>query len=315
MYGEADGLFLDRGYIAVGWPALGNLGQIGKDRELLKEQVRRAYPDYKPGKVPVVAGMLVRFVTEMRPGEYVVYPRKADRTLRLGRIKGEYEYRSDLDDHYCNVRAVEWIADRPRTAFRQTALYELGSALTLFQVREHADHVLEVFGGKVKEEEPEPALPDPEESTEDFIVRRLENSMKGAPLERFVKDLLEAMGYRCRLTKTTGDGGIDVQASRGPLGFEPPIVKAQVKSTTGNIGDADVKHLYASVNSGEYALFVSLGGFTKAAVDFASAKPNISLVGGKEFVSLILDHYDSLSPASKAYIPLRRSFVPDAGSD
>jgi restriction system protein len=313
--GEADNLFLDNSVVGIGWDALGNIAQVGPSRDKFKDKVRGTYLDYKPGKVPTVAGILYRFVYEMKPGDYAVYPRKTDRTLRLGRIVGDYEYRPDLMKGYPNIRKVEWVGERPRTDFSQTALYEVGSALSLFMVREHGEEILGVFSGKALIEEPGEPIADPFVSTEDFVIRRLEKQLKGAPLERFVKDLLEAMGYRCRLTKVSGDGGIDVEAARGPLGFEPPIVRAQVKSTTASISDGDVKHLFASVNTGEFGLFVTLGSYTRPAYDFARSKSNLSLIGGSELVSLILEHYEQLSPASKAHLPLRRTYVPDDSSE
>lgn len=39
--------------------------------------------------------------------------------------------------------------------------------------------------------------------------------------------LLRAMGYRTTVTQKSGDGGVDVIASRDPLGIEPPIIKVQ----------------------------------------------------------------------------------------
>lgn len=311
--GEADSDFLEGGIVGMGWAKLGDLSHHARSRDTLKAWVRESYPEYKEGRVPVVAGMLYRFVHEIKEGDYVVYPRKADRTLRLGRVTGPYAHRQGLV--FPNVRPCKWEAERPRTAFAQAALYEVGSAMSFFQIREHADHFLSVFSGAITVEDPEPVSFDPQESTQDFIIRRLEFQLKGAPLERFVKDLLEAMGYRCRLTRASGDGGVDVVASRGPLGFEPPIIRAQVKSTTGTIGDAPVKHLFASVNSGEFALFVTLGGFTKAATEFARSKPNLSLISGNDFVELVLEHYEELSPASKALIPLKRSYIPDTEPD
>lgn len=307
----ADSLFMDRGVIAVGWPDVGDLAVLGSDRESFRRRVRETHKGRTDQQVASIVGVLYRFVHDLKDGDLIVYPRRIDRTVRLGRVVGPYSHRPDWDAHYCNVRPCEWINERPRTAFWQTALQEIGSAITLFRIREHAEHFQAVFRGDRSDGPVEQPLPDLQVSVEDFIIRRLEHELKGAPLERFVKDLLEAMGYRCRLTKVSGDGGIDVEASRGPLGFEPPIVRAQVKSSTDNVSDALVKQLFGSVNQGEYALFVTLGGYTRNAIEFAKSKPNLSLVGGKEFVALILEHYESLGPSSKAVLPLKRSYVPD----
>ena len=46
------------------------------------------------------------------------------------------------------------------------------------------------------------------------------------------------------------------------LGFEPPIIKVQVKSSEGSIGDPIVSALYGKVGTGEFGLLVALGTFT-----------------------------------------------------
>lgn len=298
---------------------MGDLAELAPSRDAFKAKLKASYSNYTDPQLPGFTGILYRFTHEMKVGDHVIYPRKSDRTVHLGVIAGGYVYQPSVDASFPNMRAVTWEKSLPRTAFQQTALHEIGSAITLFQVREHLEHFLEVFGGSAKPKESDEAAEgtiytEVYESTEDFVIRRLEKHLKGAPLERFVKDLLEAMGYRCRLTKTSGDGGVDVEAARGPLGFEPPIVKAQVKSTTHNTSDADVKHLFASVNPGEFGLFVTLGGFTRPAEDFARSKANLSLVGGSKLVELILEHYDQLSPSSKAIIPMKHSLIPDVSS-
>jgi hypothetical protein len=61
------------------------------------------------------------------------------------------------------------------------------------------------------------------------------------------------------------DGGIDILAHEDELGFKPPIIKVQVKSTTGSIGNDVVTALYGHVKPGEYGLLVTLGVFTNQA--------------------------------------------------
>ena len=70
------------------------------------------------------------------------------------------------------------------------------------------------------------------------------------------------MGYRTRVSPEGPDGGIDIVAHKDELGFEPPIIKVQVKSTEGSIGDPMVSALYGKVGAGEFGLMVALGTFT-----------------------------------------------------
>ena len=116
------------------------------------------------------------------------------------------------------------------------------------------------------------------------------------------------MGYRTIVSPPGPDGGTDIVAHRGELGFEPPIVRIQVKSTEGGIGAPIVSELLGNLSPGEYGLIVTLGYFTTQAK--AKVKPNIRLIGGEELVGLILDHYEDLDAQFKTIIPLKRMYVP-----
>ncbi len=320
--GEAEGLALDAGRVAIGWRTVGDLSALGSDRESFKNAVAKAYPDYKAGAVPVQAGQLFRFVHEMRLGDLVVLPAKRDRRIHIGHVAGPYEYVADASDGYVNQRKVTWLKDLPRTAFSQGALWETGSALTLFQVKNYADEFRLAAIGVADT----PALPaatavddDPtvaavaeeiEDSTSDFVLKQLARKVRGREFEFFVAHLLEAMGYRARVTVTSGDGGVDIIAHKDALGFEPPIIKVQVKSSEGQIGEPDVKQLKGNLSGGEKGLFVTLGSFSNKAVLFARTVPDIRLIDGTDLVKLILEHYDQFSGTYRAAIPLKQVYVP-----
>lgn len=120
------------------------------------------------------------------------------------------------------------------------------------------------------------------------------------------------MGYRTRVSAEGPDGGIDIIAHKDELGFEPPIIKVQVKSTEGSVGDPDTSALYGKVGTGEYGLLVTLGSFTKQAQNFARSKSNLRLIDGPELVKLVLQHYEQLDSRYKGLLPLKRVYVPEA---
>ena len=146
--GEADQLFLNKGYVAIGWVKMGNLGTLPPDREVFKTKYVEAYPDAKPGAVPTSAGQAFRFVHEMKKGDLVVYPSKKDQQIHLGRVTGAYEYKPRLDREFPQMRRVKWLQAAPRSQFSKDALNELGSALTLFQVKTHAGEFLALLEGE-----------------------------------------------------------------------------------------------------------------------------------------------------------------------
>ena len=268
--------------------------------------------------MPNNAGQLFRFVHEVEPGDLVVYPSKHDRQIHLGRITGEYRYDPQTEPGYPNVRDVNWIRTVPRTHFSQGALYEIGSAMSLFQVKNFADEFRRSGGeshgnGPVAEDESVAAVAeDIEETTRDFVLKRLAQELKGHPFAHFVAHLLNQMGYRTRVSEEGPDGGIDIVAHKDELGFEPPIIKVQVKSGEGGIGDPAVSSLYGKVGSGEFGLFVTLGTFTTPATTFAKSKSNLRLIDGDELVKLIFQHYDRFESRYKGLLPLRRVYVPES---
>ena len=120
------------------------------------------------------------------------------------------------------------------------------------------------------------------------------------------------MGYRTRVSPEGPDGGIDIIAHRDELGFEPPIIKVQVKSgDKGTVGDPVVSALYGKVGHGEFGMVVTLGTFTNQATNFAKSKSNLRLISGTELVDLILTHYDEFDSSYKGVLPLRRIYVPE----
>jgi restriction system protein len=317
--GAVEDLFLRRSVIAIGWPKMGDLSQWS-DRAAYKTAFAEAYPGEKPGAIPTKAGQLYRFVQEMELDDLVVCPLKLAREVRIGKTVGEYQYLPDVNARYPNMRKVEWLKSVPRTSFSQGALYEMGSALTLFQISSHADEVYAILEGRevepVDEEEDIAELTsDIEDQTRDYVLKQLARRLKGHPFEDFVAHLLEKMGYKTRVSAVGTDHGIDIIAHRDELGFEPPLVKVQVKSSEGSVGEPAVSALYGKVGEKEFGLLVTLGSLTKQATDFAFSKGNLRLIDGDELVDLIFEHYEELDPRYQGMIPLKRVYVPEAVSE
>ena len=317
--GDAHSLFHNHDCIALGWEAFGDLSKLPPNRDGFKAEYNRLYPGEKPMNVAVSAGQLFRFVYEMRPGDLVIYPSKIDKLIHIGRVTGPYEYNPALSSAYPHRRVVDWLKDVPRTQLSQGALYEIGSAMSLFQVKNYADEWLAVLQGS------QSVAPPPDEdntvaavtedilqNTRDFILKTLSREMKGHPLAEFVAHLLNVMGYHTRVSPPGADRGIDIIATRDELGFEPPIVKVQVKSSDSTTGRPDVQALYGNVEANEHGLFVALGGFTTHAAEFARSKSNLRLIDGDDLVDLVLAHYEEFDSRYKGALPLKRVYVPEA---
>ena len=320
---------IEKGYVAIGWPELGDLSAYGGNREEIKLALTRLRPNVKPGAVPVNAGVLVRFAQEIAVGDIVIYPSKADRTINIGRVSGDYQYCVDDLKDYPNRRSVEWLKHYPRNEFRQSALYELGAFISLFRIKNHVNDFLEKIDqtcAPVKLEDIDAEDTDDEavteaiserasEVTDDYILRRIHDRLDGYEFEQFVAHILETLGYTCRVTKKSGDGSVDIVAGKDALGLEPPILKVQCKNTTRTIGDPEINQLLGTLGAGELALYVTLGSYSSVAQQQERIKPSLRLIDGKQLVGLIIENYEKLAPRYRTLIPLRRIYVPDPGSD
>jgi restriction system protein len=313
--GEAESLFLNKNVIALGWKNMGGFNGL-KTRDEFKERYAEVWPDASLQQIAIGAGQPFRFVHEIIVGDYVVFPAKKDRQVHIGEITGEYQYHPSINKDFANQRSVKWLVNLPRTRFSQSALYEMGSAMSLFQIKNNADEIMAALEGKIVVINPPDdtggtGFSDIEEQTKDFVLKQLERNLKGLPLENFIQHLLETMGYRARLTYAN-EPSVDIIAYKDELGFEPPIIKVQVKSSSGKIGDKDVSALYGKVDQGEFGLLITLGEFTPPAKHFESSKSNLRLIDGVGLVDLIFDHYEDFSPKYKGIIPLKRVYVPQS---
>ncbi len=189
--------------------------------------------------------------------------------------------------------------------------------MSLFLIKNYADEFLAALEGKtasppaIKDETVSLVAEEIEETTRDFVLKRLAQELKGHPFAEFVAHLLNTMGYRTRVSPEGPDGGIDIIAHKDELGFEPPIIKVQVKSGEGSVGDPVVSALYGKVERGEFGLLVALGTFTAQARGFARSKSNLRLIDGNELVSLVLLHYEQFDSRYKGFLPLKRVYVPE----
>ena len=315
--GDADNLLLKHNVIALGWVEMGDMAPLSADREAFKAKLLEVQPNRKTGYYPNAAGQVFRFVHEAKNGDLVIYPSKRDRKIHIGEIVGPYLYDPKPEEGYPQHRAVKWLKSFPRTKFSQGALYETGSAMSFFQVKNYADEFFAALSGQEttqmakQDESISYVAEDIEQNTRDFILKTLAQELKGHALAEFIAQLLGTMGYRTRLSPEGPDGGIDIIAHKDELGFEPPIIKVQVKSTEGSIGDPIVSQLYGKVERSEYGMVVTLGTFTNQAVNFARNKSNLRLIDGDELVSLILQHYEQFDSKYKGLLPLKRVYVPE----
>ena len=307
-----DGLFRKENIIAIGWREMGDLSVLGADREAFKKRYAEVYADASKGNIANGAGMLYRFCREAQIGDYVVYPSKNDRQVNFGIIESEYRYDASQSE-YIQTHKVKWLKQLPRTYFSQGALYEIGSALSFFMVKNYADEFLAALNKGFKRadivdvEEVEVTAEAIIENTKDFILKELSRQLKGYDLEEFVADLLRAMGYRTTVSPHGGDSGIDITAYKDEL---PPRILVQVKSQDGDIKETTIQSLKGAMREGDYGLFITLSDYTKNAKAYLRNTPIIRGINGTELVDLVIKYYKDLSDKYKRIIPLQMVYIP-----
>lgn len=271
----------------------------------------------------------------MQAGELVVYSRKVDRTINIGRITGDYVYEPGISGRYPNRRPVKWLkTELPRDEFSSGCLYEVGSALSVFTIKEHGEELLACLGNEYRStasaeaslpetvdiepvSEDEPDVERISALTGDFILKIFSSTLKGHDFARFCGWLFEALGYSVRVSEPGADGGIDILATEDPLGVKRPLLKVQCKSGSGKSGSSEVQALNGTLAESELGVFIAVGGYTTQAQQAARGMPKMRLIGPDELIELVLAHYPQLPDEAKQAIPLRRVWMPDrpAASD
>ena len=261
------------------------------------------------------------FIHEIHIGDMIVLPRKSPRVINVGRVSGEYQHRNDLEAPH--VRPVDWEAqDVPRSDFDQDLLNSMGGLATVFRVRasdaesriasvsaKHLDRSVAVdaedailLGGDTE------FKADLEEQINDRIIERIRQRFPRTRLEYLVAEILRASGYSVLETRPGPDGGIDVVAGQGDMGFGHPRLCVQVKSGRNPIDLPDYNRLQGNIGSfgADHGLLVSLSDFTRPVRNENERSFfQIRLWGPNDLVERLLEAYDDLPDDIRSEIPLR----------
>ena len=127
---------------------------------------------------------------------------------------------------------------------------------------------------------------------------------------------MEAKGFKVlRVSPPGKDMGVDIIAGSGELGLDRPRVVVQVKSGEATIGRKEIQQFEAVITNSraDYGLFISWGGFTRDAENYAKEKPfKIRLWTSQDLLKELLENYEGLSESWRARLPLKKVWVLDA---
>ena len=324
--GEDENEALEKGLAIIGWEELHDVSKVSSFKEM-KTLLGKCYPEWKPRAIVNNAAQVWAFSHKIKKGAIVALPLKTRSTIALGKIIGDYEYKEGR-----HLRKVEWVReDIPRKDFGLDLLFSLGAFMTVCKIaRNNAeDRLNKMLAGK-----PDPYLKSgraggknqPDDEGEDaLLVNReelvdiegqafdqirglIESKFKSHNLTRLVEAILNVQGYQTWIAPPGPDGGVDILAGYGPMGFDPPRICVQVKS--GSVqNDLPIRELEGVMSrmKAEQGLFVSWEGFNKTAL--ASNKEmffKVRLWDDKKLMTALLENYENMSDQIQAELPLKR---------
>ncbi len=120
--GEIEGAALERGLALIGWPAVGDLTDVSS-KDTMRGLLQQSYPNSPNGRIINHATSLWYFRADIEVGDLIVMPRKGQKTIVVGEVLGEYEYRPEFEK-YPNVRKVKWIGPEVGTDSLAPDLWE-----------------------------------------------------------------------------------------------------------------------------------------------------------------------------------------------
>ena len=309
-HGEQEQRAIENGIVTIGWNELPDLSSVESKKEL-ERPYKKEYPDAKKRSMANEVGQIWRFLKQIKEGDLVALPSKFQSTIAIGKVEGVYEYRTDLGDDIHHIRKVNWIkTDIPRTDFEQDLLYSFGAYMTVCRIsRNNAEtRVKAILEGKKIEVESQETV-DIEQVARDQVLEFINRKFKGHDLSRLVEAVIQAQGYVTKSSPPGPDGGVDILAGAGPMGFDKPRICIQVKSGSPPVDVTVLRSLKGTVQDfkADQGLLVSWSGFTRAVLEESRQSFfTIRLWDSSALLNEILKNYDKLPDALQAELPLKK---------
>lgn len=324
-HGANETLSVESNSVVVGWEAVGDLSSF-TDRETLQKHVEKSYPSESLGTQRIWTGELWAFKERIQKGDWVAVPLTSRAAIAIGRITGAYRYVSDAPFGAKHQRSVEWIrTDLPRSEVDQDLLYTLGATLAVFQARRNnaEERLIALAQGQSTTKTTasnEAEIVDPEDDgavdleqfAADQIVNFIGRKFLGHELARLVGAILNAEGYQVQVAKPGADGGVDIIAGTGPMGFGSPRIAAQVKSGATPADVSVLRELQGVMPrfGADHGLIVSWSGFKDSVIREARQLFfNVRLWDSGDLVAALQKNYERLPEDIQAELPLKRIWL------
>lgn len=324
-HGERENLALEENRAFIGWEQFGDLSSY-RTIEEIRKFLEEMNPDWSSSKVGNYARQLLSFIEEIQVDDTIALPLKGQPAIVFGRVVGGYKFIAENPEGARHSRKVKWDEQAIlKSSFGMDLLYSFNIPKTVFRVNENkekrirtiverkssSETQIEINSDAAETEESE-AL-DLAQLAKDQISNFVGREFKGHKMESLVAEVLKAQGFKVRSNPRKGsDGGADILAGQGPMGFDEPHICVQVKSGSSPIGSKDYDELKGVIEkfNATHGLFVSWGGFNgnvkeEAKRDFFK----IRLWNAEDLINEIQEVYSSLPKELQAELPMQQSWL------
>lgn len=315
---------LEQGAVFIGFDEVGDVSAFDTKPELFEALLRAS--GHGENTVANHANQVWSFAKKIQIGDIVALPLKRSPEVALGVVEGPYEYDVSADLETRHRRRVRWVRpDTPRSAFGQDLLYSLGAFLTVCRIqRNDADkRIAAIMDGRpdpgsgerlstgALRPAEEDASSDDAEAVDlarygrDRIASHISRVFAGHRLTDLIDAILVAEGFHTFVSPPGPDGGVDILAGSGPLGFDEPRLCVQVKT-----GEADapmLRDLQGTMRNvgASQGLFVAWAGFKKTARDEERRTFfDVRLWDSDDVIERLTAVYDRLPAAIRDELPL-----------
>lgn len=271
---------LNGGFSFIGFHEVGDISQIATKEEL--RELFASETDRGENTIAHFTNQVWTFAKRIQPGDVIALPLKRSPEIALGVVEGDYEYDPTANEQMRHRRRVRWERpDAPRAAFGQDLLYSLGAFMTVCQIQRNdaekriraimagssdpgAGEILATSSSNdIDASSDDAEAVDLERYGRDRIASLIARRFAGHRLTELVNAILQAEGFHTYVSPPGPDGGVDILAGSGPMGFDEPRLCVQVK--TGE-GDApmlrDLQGTMHNVGASQ-GLFVAWAGFKR----------------------------------------------------
>lgn len=320
--GEWEDFALSTGVAVIGWPELPDMTRVQSPAEL-REMLARTYPDRKQKTLINWQSQIWPFIHEISVGDLVALPLKRRSNLvALGEVTGKYKYDAAGPVGANHQLSVAWKREALRSDFNQLQRWTLGAFMTVCRLQREG---IEQRVTSLIESPSATAAPSVETSLtgdaapidiEEYATQEIRefvaSRFHGHELERLVEAVLVAKGYVVQRTQRGADGGVDLVAGSGPMGFDPPRIAVQVKSGDSPVDISVLRELQGVKKQfgADHALIVAWGGY-RGSFNKESMQCffEVRVWTGDDLLRELTAVYDHLPEEFRAELPLKRVFA------